>query len=583
MSICFLFLFPFTSPHKPLQHYLHHAFLFLLLTPTTSHALHHNHRASKAGHSKILANTAATSWHQMFVKPLLLLLAPAATPALGLRVAIVGAGVGGAASAYYLRELLGDSASITVFEESVRVGGRVENVSYTNATGATVPLEIGASILHSGNNHLVTAIDKLKLHAGPPVFDSDDGTTGIWDGNRLVFQSSPWSLVTAFRVLWRYGWGMFKLRRVVRATLDKFTQIYVLQNGTLSGSSSSNGLAFETPEALWEALGLFDLTQLSIRDYLAAQGVGAPDSKLVTEFVGSIQRVNYNSNNDINALAGLVSLCPIVTGEVVSVKEGNAAMAVAMIQAAEARLVLNVTVRLVQIMGGGGEGTKKSYRLLREDGQPVLVRHENENEEEEGDFNAVIIATPFAFSKLAVLGLDKQSVITDLPPKQFTDTHATFIQGRVRPGFFGPSTLQQHRIPSSVYVVENASVPISSLSLHITLNATDGTGIYKLFSSALLEDSFVDSVFSSGWEELHHREWLAYPSYHPPEQMTPFLVQPGERICYVNALETAVSAMEISAIAARNCALLLVESLGLEGRGKEKMSMEGHAEEKEDL
>jgi len=525
----------------------------------------------------------------MFVKPLLLLFAAAATPALGQRVAIVGAGVGGAASAYYLRELLGDSASITVFEESVRVGGRVENVSYTNATGATVPLEIGASILYSGNNHLVTAIDKLKLHAGPPVFDSDDGTTGIWDGNRLVFQSSPWSLVTAFRVLWRYGWGMFKLRRVVRATLDKFTQIYGLQNGTLSGSSSSssNGLAFETPEALWEALGLFDLTQLSIRDYLAAQGVGAPDSELVTEFVGSIQRVNYNSNNDINALAGLVSLCPTVTGEVVSVKEGNSAMAVAMIQAAEARLVLNVTVGSVQIMGGGGEGMKKSYRLLREDGQPVLIRHENENEEEEeGDFDAVIIATPFAFSKLAVLGLDKQSVITDLPPRQFTDTHATFIQGRVRPGFFGPSTLQQHRIPSSVYVVENASVPISSLSLHITLNATDGTGIYKLFSSALLEDPFVDSVFLSGWEELHHREWLAYPSYcHPPEKMTPFLVQPGERICYVNALETAVSAMEISAIAARNCALLLGESLGLEGRemGKLKMSLEGHAEEKEEL
>lgn len=523
----------------------------------------------------------------MFVKPLLRLLVlvlATATTVLGQRVAIVGAGIGGASSAYYLRELLGGNASIIVFEESIRVGGRVGNVSYTNTTGATVPLEIGASILYSGNQHLVTVIDKLKLHAGPPVFDSDEGTTGIWDGHRLVFQSSPWSLVTAFRVLWRYGWGMFKLRRVVRATLDNFTKIYALQTGTASGSSSSSssGLAFETPEALWEALGLFDLTQLSIRDYLAAQGVGAPDSKLVTEFVGSIQRVNYNANNNINALAGLVSLCPTVTGEVVSVKEGNAAMAVAMLQAAEARLVLNVTVGTVQIVAGG-EGKKKSYRLLREDGQPVLMRHEDEEEEEE-EFDAVVIATPFAFSKLAVVGLDKESVIAELPPKAFTTTHATFIQGRVRPGFFGPSTLQQQRIPSSVYVVENASVPISSLSLHITLNATNGTAIYKLFSSALLEDSFVDSVFLTGWEELHHREWQAYPSYHSPEKITPFLVKSGEYICYVNALETAVSAMEISAIAARNCALLLAESLlGIEGRGKGKTTMEGHAEEKEEL
>jgi prenylcysteine oxidase/farnesylcysteine lyase len=267
------------------------------------------------------------------------------------------------------------------------------------------------------------------------------------------------------------------------------------------------------------------------------------------------------------------------------VKEGNAAMAVAMLQAAEARFVLNVTVGSVQIMVGGGVGKKKRYRVLREDGQPVLVKHAGGEEEEQEEYDAVVIATPFAFSKLAVIGLENdQPTISDLPPKEFTTTHATFIQGRVRPGFFGPSTLQQHRIPSSVYVVENASVPISSLSLHITLNATDGTGIYKLFSSALLEDSFVDALFFSGWEELHHREWQAYPSYHPPEKMTPFLIQSGERLCYVNALETAVSAMEISAIAAKNCALLLAQSLlGIEERDIGKTTMKGHAEKKEEL
>lgn len=105
-------------------------------------------------------------------------------------------------------------------------------------------------------------------------------------------------------------------------------------------------------------------------------------------------------------------------------------------------------------------------------------------------------------------------------------------------------------------------MPISSLSLHVWINATEKTGIYKLFSSALLTDSFLNDMFFTGWSLLHHREWKAYPSYHPPEAMTPFLVLPGERIWYVNALETAVSAMEISAIAAKNCALLLSRDLG---------------------
>ena len=82
----------------------------------------------------------------MFVRALFLLFATS-TMGLGQRVAIVGAGIGGAASAYYLREVLGERASLTIIEESLRVGGRVENVSYTHATGATTPLEIGASIL----------------------------------------------------------------------------------------------------------------------------------------------------------------------------------------------------------------------------------------------------------------------------------------------------------------------------------------------------------------------------------------------------------------------------------------------------
>lgn len=63
------------------------------------------------------------------------------------------------------------------------------------------------------------------------------------------------------------------------------------------------------------------------------------------QFVGSVNRVNYNQNNDLNALAGLVSLCPTVAGEVVSVQEGNARMAEAMLQAAEAAFRPNVSVR----------------------------------------------------------------------------------------------------------------------------------------------------------------------------------------------------------------------------------------------
>ena len=42
---------------------------------------------------------------------------------------------------------------------------------------------------------------------------------------------------------------------------------------------------------------------------------------------GAVNRVNYNQDNTINALAGVVSLCPLVTGSTFTIKEGNGAIA----------------------------------------------------------------------------------------------------------------------------------------------------------------------------------------------------------------------------------------------------------------
>lgn len=47
--------------------------------------------------------------------------------------------------------------------------------------------------------------------------------------------------------------------------------------------------------------------------------------------------------------------------------------------------------------------------------------------------------------------------------------------------------------------------------------------------------------------------------FQPQETFAPFLLGPG--LCYNNALENAASAMEVAAVAARNCALLVQQHL----------------------
>jgi prenylcysteine oxidase / farnesylcysteine lyase len=54
-------------------------------------------------------------------------------------------------------------------------------------------------------------------------------------------------------------------------------------------------------------------------------------------------------------------------------------------------------------------------------------------------------------------------------------------------------------------------------------------------------------------------DWFAYPKFAPPEEFAPFRLAEG--IFYNNALENAASAMEMSAVAAKNNALLVQQHL----------------------
>lgn len=212
------------------------------------------------------------------------------------------------------------------------------------------------------------------------------------------------------------------------------------------------------------------------------------------------------------------------------------------------------TIRIVRD-GGDSSRTTSVYRLEGADGT-ILG----------DDFDAVVVATPFALSQLRIVDPDGNDAAggggtTVYPPTDYQTTHATFVEGSIRPGFFGPGTDERHGTPGSVYVAENCTTSLSSLALHVRVNATHG--VYKLFSREPLDAAFLDTLFiSSSWAVLHHRAWSAYPHFHPPEAMCPFVLVPFERIFYTSALETAVSAMEISAIAARNAAILLAQSLG---------------------
>jgi Prenylcysteine lyase len=82
-----------------------------------------------------------------------------------------------------------------------------------------------------------------------------------WD--RFVFNQSTWTAVNLWRMYMRYGTAPLRFQGRPGHMFSKhFLRIYDLQR---------NGTAFQTPEALLRRVGLFGLTQRSLRQDLTVR------------------------------------------------------------------------------------------------------------------------------------------------------------------------------------------------------------------------------------------------------------------------------------------------------------------------
>ncbi|CAM9405134.1 unnamed protein product [Pylaiella littoralis] len=450
-------------------------------------------------------------------------------------VAVIGAGIGGSAASYFLRDALDEhfQAKIVVFDAAEKVGGRTDHFVYDGKA-----LESGASVIYTGNAHIFNLTERVHLKK----LDSskqEGSNTGLWDGERFVLTTTSSGVANLARMVWRYGRSLLTLRSMVYEALAKFDRIYDLQKA---------GRVFETPEELWSEVGLLDLSRKTIAEYFEER-VGRARSLVETELAFGANRVNYNQDNGLNALAGVVSLCPAVTGTLFSVEGGNARLSEELVGISASELRLNTSI--TRVVGSAEEG----YSLFGGGGEEKL-----------GTFDAVVIAAPIG---LAGIALDircedgKPELLRQpLSVVKYQEVHTTFVRGTVDRAYFGLG--EREEVPTSVLVTESAAdLAFSSLALKTWVgDPSDGLGVYKLFSRQELWTGMLDSLFVQGsWEILHHREWRAYPVLKPKEAFTPAKLFAGHPVWYVSSLEEGVSAMEIVAIAAKNAALGVAQAL----------------------
>jgi prenylcysteine oxidase/farnesylcysteine lyase len=492
------------------------------------------------------------------------------------RIAIIGAGSGGASTAYYLRKFQRPSQSlnITVFERSDYVGGRSTTVNAYN--DPEQPVELGASIFVTANRNLVAAAKEFGLTTQTISRSEPEEAElgiGIWDGKEFKYVqergTSYWWDVT--KLLWKYGLAPIRTQRLTTAVVGKFLQMY---EPPIFPFRSLSQAVFD--------VGLTTATSETGSAFLLSKGIGPPFS---TDIVQASTRVNYAQN--LAQIHGLETMVCMATDGAMAVSGGNWLIFDGMLKASRADVRLNSSVSSIVKQRDGSYIVAHKVANPAPGGRGFVL-----SESTEETYDAVVIAAPLQFSGIHL------SPMPEYPPDRinYVRLHVTLFTSphRLSPLFFGleagastPEVVLTTLPNDADRDNESSSLEFFSIStLRKTLNSDydpiRAEYLYKIFSPQRITAAFLSRMLAipkndsvprddSGHKSLrksfskndlpwiYEKVWNSYP-YLPP-RVTFDEPQLDTNLWYTSGIESFISTMETSSLMGMNVARLIVDDL----------------------
>ena len=419
-------------------------------------------------------------------------------------LAVVGAGVGGCSAAYFARKYL-PSVNVTIYDPQDRVGGRV--LTY-NAAG--VNLEVGAAFFNRFNKTLRGIVGDLGLKK---TLIEERKDFAVWNGSEFIFRSNKRSLATSLKLLEKYKLSLARTFLVLRKARRQVAKLYEKLTNPADMSE------------IFETTGLGDWHKEKFSEILIEKAVS---QDFVDEIVTPITRIIYSQNADLGGFAGISSLIGIYSGAIYSLEKGNSILPVHLAEVSNATVNLG---RKVEAIEKTPEGTYKIYA-----GADVTV------------FDSVIVATPLELADIIFDGIS----IHDWEPQTYQSVYRLVARGVFDPDYFG---LKDSAEPPAIVLTTEASGPITQYSIQKTCN---GESLVTISSPEPLSHNAFNGIFKDGGVPVLEHCWeAAYPVFKPVTDLPPTRID--KRLLYVNAVESAVSSMETSALSALNVVRMLAQ------------------------
>lgn len=445
------------------------------------------------------------------------------------KIAIIGSGICGASSAYYLSQTF-PNLDITVFEKSSHVGGRMAEVFYRDTHA-----ELGAGIYIEANRNLVELAKKFNCPS--TLFDRNRRTI-CWDGESILYKSNVW--FSKIRLVYNYGWSLFRLYRYLHSKLSEFMRCY--------DNIDPNKMdipAFESPHDFLKTINMVDLLDKTGIEHV--REIGMKENFIRDFLYGVVSGIYNNRIETINAVAISVALQGVFQ-KAYKFTEGNNSLVKKMLVDKNDFCTVKIDTEVREVIYNQ---KSKNYTLK--------YHLQGSTKVEQSDYAIVIIATPLKQSNIKFTNLHfKQNMdLVNNNKKVIT----TIVEGKIKNEFFGLSPNEP--LIESLYLCEGSDKKLPSVkSLDATANFKDGTSLYRIESGEPMTQKKLNEVFTSP-KVITAQTWeFAYPSLPTikPEKLIKFRLNDG--LFFPNAMEFTASCMEMESIAAKNVVKLIAEKEG---------------------
>ena len=427
-----------------------------------------------------------------------------------IKVAIVGAGIGGSSAAYYI--LKNKNFSVDIYERRDRVGGRVFSQKVMNQTE-----NLGASFLLKENQVIFKMINDLNLSTQFAEEDSD-GSIGIFNNKSILLTLGESDIINVIKVIWRYGiFAPLKSKAIITKHLEKFNKIYELLNKK------------NTSTSLYELLQKTEneyLITTTIGEYLKQNGVNA---KYVDELYSAVIAGIYNQHQEVNSYAGFVALIG-ANNSPLNIVGGN-------------DLLIKKIIESNQKSGRFNLFLNTSITEIVKNNSKFIVKDEFGSEKV---YDYIIIACPLIKVNITFtnINIDHKNYY----PYKFITPYLAFVKGIPRPEYFNWKNND---------ILPNTLISTDKHQGIVIQMAYFKEDVYRLVSEIELTEEMIEEkgYFNKGSKIIYRHHWnFAYPQFENFKEnlknLPEFILD--QNMFYINAIEAAASCMELSMISARN-------------------------------